>query len=113
MAETKDERRARLQDELRALETEDREADISQRADQTSMGDVVSHLVAHSAGYPTLEDREVHARAVRKEFGLGEYAPDEVATAEEAGAGAEKAGAEKAGAEKARAEKARAEKARA
>jgi len=94
MAETKDERRARLEAELRALETEDREADISQRAEQTSLGDVVSHLVAHSAGYPTLEDHEVHARAIRKEFGLDEYgqdevapdevAPDEVANAEKA-----------------------------
>lgn len=76
-AETKDERRARLEAELRALEAEDREADISQRADDTSLGDVLGHLVAHSAGYPTLQDREVHARAVRREFGLGEYGPDE------------------------------------
>ncbi len=94
MAETNDERRARLEAELRALETQDREAAISQQAGQTGMGDVLGHLVAHSAGYPAPDDREVHARAVRREYGLGEYAPEEL----------EKAKAEKTQAKKAKTE---------
>lgn len=74
MAETKEERRARLEAELRAIEEDDREAEIQAQVKDVSLSDVVAHLVQHSAGYPTNDHREVHARAVRKHYGVGEYA---------------------------------------
>ena len=76
---TTEERKAALLAELSKLETEDREAKISAQVDDLSLADVLGHLVQHSGGYPTLDDREVHARAVRKHFGTGEYAGAEKA----------------------------------
>lgn len=73
-AETKDERRARLEAELAEIDKESREEELSRAADDVSIHDVIGHLVANSTGYPTSDDREVHARAVRKHYGTGEYA---------------------------------------
>lgn len=75
-AETKDERRARLEAELAEIDKESREEAINQAVSDVSLHDVIGHLVQHSAGYPTNDDREVHARAVRKHYGTGEYAED-------------------------------------
>lgn len=87
MAETKEERRARLEAELRAIEEDDREAQIEAAVKDVSLPDVLDHLVRHSGGYPTVDHREVHARAVRKHYKTGEYAPEEAATVQDDGAG--------------------------
>lgn len=74
---TNEERRAALQAELAKLETEDREDTINAQADDLDLADVLGHLVQHSAGYPTHDDREVHARVIRKHYKRGEYAEDD------------------------------------
>lgn len=68
MAESSAERKERLEAELRALDDEDREAVIASQVSETSFGDVIRHLVTHSSGYPTFEDREVHLRVVDQEY---------------------------------------------
>lgn len=76
MAETRDERKARLAAELAAMDQQDREDDIQRASQEVTMGDVVHHLVSHSLGYPTVDDREAHLRAVRREFHM-DPEPDE------------------------------------
>lgn len=67
-AETIEDRRARLQAELNAIDNDNREELISARASETSLGDVITHLVQHSGGYPSRDEREVHLRAVASTF---------------------------------------------
>lgn len=77
MALTREEQKAKLQAELAQLDTEDREQEINDRVEETTLPDVIQHLVANSTGYPTHQDREVHARAVHKHYKTGPYAEDE------------------------------------
>lgn len=76
MAESKEDRRARLEAELRAIDEDNREEALAAAVKDVSLGDVLHHLVTHSAGYPTNDDREVHARVVRNNYKIGEYAED-------------------------------------
>lgn len=81
MAETREQVKARLEAELAKLDQEGQEEDINRAAADTSLYDVVSHLVSNASGYPTHADREAHARAVRRHFKVGEYADTETPAA--------------------------------
>jgi hypothetical protein len=65
---TTDDRRAALTAELAAMDTEDREAEVRRRVEDRTFGEVITHLVANSAGYPTPTDRDVDLAVVARQF---------------------------------------------
>jgi trehalose/maltose hydrolase-like predicted phosphorylase len=79
MAETREDRRAKLTAELAALDIEDTEASIQRGVEETSFADVLTHLVNNSAGYPTAAEREVHLRVVDRQLGGQPQAPPQTA----------------------------------
>lgn len=52
------------------------DTDIAARAAEVTLADVLQHLVANSTGFPLARDREVHLAALRRHFGIDEYAAD-------------------------------------